>query len=79
MSELRRHGRELLEASRRERTPAPEAKERLLRSLLETAAQVSLDAHEAPPLAQRLSRSAKALVLGGLVLAIVGVTWLLGR
>jgi hypothetical protein len=79
MSELRRHGRELLEASRRERTPPPEVKERLLQSLLETAAQMSLAADEAPPLSQRLSFGAKALVLGGLVLTILGATWLASR
>lgn len=76
MSELRRHGRELLEASRRERTPSLERKQRLLAALLETAAQSTRAAQEPPPLAQRLAPRVKLLILAALVAAILGGIWL---
>ncbi|RYZ06303.1 MAG: hypothetical protein EOO73_16700 [Myxococcales bacterium] len=79
MSELRRHGRELLEASRRERTPSAERKQRILEKLLESAAQTTLAAREPPPLAERLSPRTKALVLVVLVAAIVVGMWAASR
>lgn len=79
MSDLRRHGRELLDASRSERTPSQQVKEQLIASLLEAAAQAALPAGEALPLASRLSRSGKALVLALLALAIGLGIYLAGR
>lgn len=79
MSELRRHGLQLLDASRRERTPSAELRQRLLTHLLESAAQTSLASREPVPLAERLSTSAKLLVLVGVVATIVSGIWLLGR
>jgi hypothetical protein len=79
MSELRRHGRELLEASRRERTPPAPLKRRLMVKLLESAAQTSLDAHEPPPLAQRLGVASRSAVVIALVFAILSGLWLASR
>jgi hypothetical protein len=79
MSELRRHGRELLEASRRERTPSAERRQRLLKKLLETAAQTSLAAREPLPLSQRLGARTKALVVLLVVATIVGGMWAASR
>lgn len=79
MSELRRHGRELLEASRRERTPGAERKRRLLEKLVETAAQASVAAREPPPLEQRLGLTTKVLVVVGVLVTIVGGLWLVSR
>lgn len=79
MSELRRHGRELLEASKRERTPSPQHKQRLIRQLLESAAQASRAAQEPAPLDQRLGWREKVLLLSALSLAIGGAIWLVSR
>jgi hypothetical protein len=79
MSELRRHGRELLEASRRERTPAAERRRRLLEKLLENAAQTSVAAREPPPLEQRLGLETKVLVAVGVLVTIAGGLWLASR
>lgn len=79
MSELRRHARELLEASRRERTPGAERKQRVMQRLMESAAQTSLDAREPPPLAQRLSPRTKGLVLVLLAVTILGGMWAASR
>lgn len=79
MNDLRRDGRELLEASRRERTPGAELKQRLLAELLAAAARATPAADEPPPLASRLSSSSKALILAALVLAIALAIFLAGR
>jgi hypothetical protein len=79
MNELSRYGRELLNASRRERTPEPQRKQRLLEKLLTSAAQTSLAAREPPPLAQRLGTPEKLLVLLGLLLMIAAGMWLASR
>jgi len=68
MNELRPHGRELLEAARRERTPSPADRERLLSELL--AAADPGPASGAPGGRRKLSAGARLLVLVGLVLAI---------
>lgn len=70
MSELRRHGRELLQASRQRRTPSAEQTRQLVARLVEAAAQTAQDAPTQPPLAQRLSRRAKLLVLAALLGAV---------
>lgn len=79
MSELRRHARELLDASRRERTPSAERKQRVMQRLMESAAQTSLDAREPLPLAQRLSTRSKGLVLLLLAGTILGGMWAASR
>jgi hypothetical protein len=79
MSELRRHGRDLLEASRRRRTPSAERKQRLVARLVDAAAQTAQDAPTRPPLAQRLSRRAKLLVLAALLGTVALVLYLAGR
>lgn len=79
MSELRRHGRELLEASRVERTPRADLRERLLSQLLESAAQTSLAGAEPVPLAQRLGSRTKAFLVAGLAVVIFGGMCLLSR
>lgn len=68
MNELRPHGRELLEAARRERTPTPEQRERLLSELL--AAADPGPASGAPGGRPKLRGGARWLVLVGLALAI---------
>jgi hypothetical protein len=70
MSELRRHGRDLLDASRRRRTPSAEHKHQLVEQLVNAAAQTAHDAPTRPPLAQRLTRRAKLLVLLALLSAV---------
>lgn len=68
MNELRPHGRELLEAARRERTPSPDERERLLSELL--AAADPGPASGAPGGRRKLRGGARLLVLAALVLAI---------
>ncbi len=68
MNELRPHGRELLEAARRERTPSPEQRERLLGELL--AAADPGPPSGAPGGRRKLRGYAKVLVLLALACAI---------
>jgi hypothetical protein len=68
MNELRPHGRELLDAARRERTPNPAQRERLLGELL--AAADPGPASGAPGGRRKLSKGAQALLLAALALAI---------
>jgi hypothetical protein len=70
MSQLRRYGRDLLDASRRRRTPSPERKHQLIEQLVSAAAQTAHDAPTRPPLAQRLSPRAKVVVLFALLSAV---------
>lgn len=79
MSELRRHGRELLDASRLRRTPLSEQKRKIVEGLVATAAQTAHDVSTRPPLAQRLSGRAKVLVLLTLLAAVALATYWLGR
>jgi hypothetical protein len=79
MSELRRHGRELLDASRQRRTPSAEQTRQLIARLVEAAAQTARDAPTRPPLAQRLSRRAKLLVLAALVGAVAFALYVASR
>jgi hypothetical protein len=68
MNELRPHGRELLEAARRERTPSPAQRERLLSELL--AAADPGPASGAPGGTPKLRGGSRWLVLVGLALSI---------
>ena len=78
MTELRRHGRELLEAARRERTPSPVERERALTGLMAAAAQAALASERPAPLAKRLPPLAKLLILVILFLAIAVGSYCLG-
>jgi len=66
MNELRPHGRELLEAARRERTPSPAEHARLLQQLL-LAAQSSNASSPPPP---KLANGARLILLAALVAGI---------
>jgi hypothetical protein len=75
MNELRPHGRELLDAARRERTPSATDHARLLQELL-LAAQAT-DASTEP--AQRLSLASKLLLLAALAVLIGFALYFVGR
>jgi hypothetical protein len=68
MNELRPHGRELLDAARREQTPSPAERERLLSDLM--AAADPGPASGAPGGRRKLRGGARVLVLIGLILII---------
>lgn len=77
MNELRPHGRELLRAARRERTPAPLERERLLSELL--AAADPGPASGSAATRRRLPRAARLLLLVVLALAIAFSLFAVGR
>lgn len=78
MTELRRHGRELIEAARRERTPTPEERQRVMSVLMAAAAQAALQNEQRAPLAKRLPPVAKLLLLTLLFLAIAAGSYWVG-
>ncbi|HYQ15851.1 MAG TPA: hypothetical protein VEQ58_08840 [Polyangiaceae bacterium] len=70
MNELRPHGRELLDAARRQHTPSPAERERLLSELLVSAEPAPATRISLVP--QRLSAASKLLLLAALA-ALIGV------
>jgi hypothetical protein len=77
MSQLRRHGRELLDSAKRDHTPDAETRARLLRSLLEHAAAT----HSASlvPLEKTLSRRTKITILCLTLLLLIAAVYLAGH
>lgn len=75
MSELRRHGRQLLDEARRERTPDAAARERVFRALVATTDLASTPSASNAPLSRKpLTGFSKWLALAGLAaLVMVGV------
>lgn len=71
MNEIGRHGRELLEDARRERTPDATARERVFAALMEDTAVTKLAKAVKPrPETKPLTPFAKCLVLLALALAV---------
>lgn len=80
MNELRRHGRDLLDEARRERTPDAAARARVFSALMASAALTSTaGASAAPAAAKLLTGFSKWLVLVGLVGTVTGALYLAGH
>ena len=80
MNELRRHGRDLLDEARRERTPDAAARARVFGALMASAALTSTASVGATPVAAKLLTGfSKWLVLAGLVGTITGALYLAGH
>lgn len=80
MSELRRHGRQLLDEARRERTPDAAARERVFRALVATTDLTSTpSASDAPLSHQPLTGVSKWLVLAGLAALVIAGVYLAGH
>lgn len=77
MNEIRRHGRELIDQARRERTPDAAARERVFGALMASAALTSAaGASTAPVAAKQLTGFSKWLVLAGLAGTMTGALYL---
>jgi hypothetical protein len=71
MNEMGRHGRELLDDARRERTPDAATRERVFAALMEDTAVTKLaQAAKARPATKPLTPVAKCLVLVGVAAAV---------
>lgn len=80
MNEIGRHGRELLDDARRERTPDAEARERVFAALMEDTAVTKLAKAVKPrPESKPLTPVGKCLVLLGLVAAVAAGVYAAGH
>jgi hypothetical protein len=79
MNELRRHGRELLDEARRERTPDAAARERVFRALQASTDLASTPGADAPLENEPLAGFSRWLALAGLAALLVGGLYLAGH
>ena len=80
MNELRRHGRELLDQARRERTPDAAARERVLGALLASAALATTSSPTASAAESKpLGGINKWLLLAAVASAVAGTVYAAGH